>query len=149
MIIRSAHPDLTIPDLDFSPFALERARQLPEKTALVDAGTGERISYGQLTEAIDAAAGGLAARGLRQGDAVAICGFNSPDDEAGEIPKALVVLKGEATPDELMAFVADRVAPYKQVRDVELVDQIPKSPSGKILRRVLVERERAARAAAR
>ena len=43
-----------------------------------------------------------------------------------------------------MAFVAARVAPYKKVRRLEFVDQIPKSPSGKILRRVLVERERAA-----
>ena len=43
-----------------------------------------------------------------------------------------------------MAFVAARVAPYKKVRRVEFVAQIPKSPSGKILRRVLVERERVA-----
>ena len=50
----------------------------------------------------------------------------------------------EATAEELMAFVAARVAPYKKVRRVEFVEQIPKSPSGKILRRVLVERERAA-----
>ena len=42
-----------------------------------------------------------------------------------------------------MAFVAARVAPYKKVRRLEFVEQIPKSPSGKILRRVLVERERA------
>ena len=42
-----------------------------------------------------------------------------------------------------MAFVAERVAPYKRVRHVEFIDEIPKSPSGKILRRVLVERERA------
>jgi acyl-CoA synthetase (AMP-forming)/AMP-acid ligase II len=68
----------------------------------------------------------------------------SPDDEAGEVPKAFVVLKSEATAEELMAFVAGRVAPYKKVRRVEFVEQIPKSPSGKILRRVLVERERAA-----
>ncbi len=67
----------------------------------------------------------------------------SPDDEAGEVPKAFVVLKAEATPEELMAFVAARVAPYKKVRRIEFVEQIPKSPSGKILRRVLVERERA------
>ena len=38
--------------------------------------------------------------------------------------------------------MAERVAPYKKVRAVELVDEIPKSPSGKILRRVLIERER-------
>jgi acyl-CoA synthetase (AMP-forming)/AMP-acid ligase II len=66
----------------------------------------------------------------------------SPDEEAGEVPKAYVVLKDEATPEEIMAFVADRVAPHKKVRRLEVVDEIPKSPSGKILRRVLVERER-------
>jgi acyl-CoA synthetase (AMP-forming)/AMP-acid ligase II len=67
-----------------------------------------------------------------------------PDAEAGEIPKAFVVVGPDATvtADELMAFVAERVANYKRVREVELVAEIPKSPSGKILRRVLVERER-------
>jgi acyl-CoA synthetase (AMP-forming)/AMP-acid ligase II len=39
--------------------------------------------------------------------------------------------------------VAARVATYKQVRRIEILDEIPKSASGKILRRVLVERERA------
>jgi acyl-CoA synthetase (AMP-forming)/AMP-acid ligase II len=67
----------------------------------------------------------------------------SPDEEAGEVPKACVVLKGEATAEELMAFVASHVAPYKKVRRLEFVEQIPKSASGKILRRVLIERERA------
>jgi acyl-CoA synthetase (AMP-forming)/AMP-acid ligase II len=67
----------------------------------------------------------------------------SPDEEAGEVPKAFVVLRGEVTPDELMAFVAERVAPHKKVRLLEFIEQIPKSASGKILRRVLVERERA------
>lgn len=66
----------------------------------------------------------------------------SPDEEAGEVPKAFVVLRGEASPDELMAFVSERVAPHKRVRRLEIIDQIPKSASGKILRRVLVERER-------
>jgi acyl-CoA synthetase (AMP-forming)/AMP-acid ligase II len=70
----------------------------------------------------------------------------SPDEEAGEVPKAFVVLRSEATADELMAFVAARVAPYKKVRRLEFIDQIPKSASGKILRRVLVERERASSA---
>lgn len=59
------------------------------------------------------------------------------DEACGEIPRAFVVLKGAATADELMAFVAARVAPYKKIRRVEFVDAIPKSPSGKILRRVL------------
>ena len=68
----------------------------------------------------------------------------SPDEEAGEVPKAFVVLKAgsEAAAEELMSFVAARVAPHKKLRLVEFIDQIPKSPSGKILRRVLVARER-------
>lgn len=66
----------------------------------------------------------------------------SPDEEAGEVPKAFVVCSGETGPDDIMSFVAKRVAPYKKVRRVEFVDSIPKSASGKILRRLLVVQER-------
>jgi acyl-CoA synthetase (AMP-forming)/AMP-acid ligase II len=66
----------------------------------------------------------------------------SPDEEAGEVPKAFVVLKGEASAEEIKEFVAARVAPHKKIRQVEFIEQIPKSPSGKILRRLLVQRER-------
>ncbi len=65
-----------------------------------------------------------------------------PDDEAGEIPKAFVVVREPLTVDAVMKFVAERVSPYKKVRQVEFVEVIPKSASGKILRRLLVERER-------
>ena len=65
-----------------------------------------------------------------------------PDEEAGEVPKAFVVLRGEATAKELMEFVEQRVAPHKKLRFVEFIDKIPKSPSGKILRRLLVQAER-------
>jgi acyl-CoA synthetase (AMP-forming)/AMP-acid ligase II len=68
------------------------------------------------------------------------------DEEAGELPKAFVVRKAGAdalTPEELMAYVAAQVAPYKKIRQLEFIEQIPKSASGKILRRLLVERERA------
>ena len=65
------------------------------------------------------------------------------DEEAGEVPKAFVVLKGEASAEEIMDFVAERLAPHKKIRFVEFIAQIPKSASGKILRRVLVEKERA------
>jgi acyl-CoA synthetase (AMP-forming)/AMP-acid ligase II len=63
-----------------------------------------------------------------------------PDGAAGEIPKAFVVPRGKLVPDEVMAWVAERVAPHKRVRAIEVVDSIPKLPSGKILRRVLRER---------
>jgi acyl-CoA synthetase (AMP-forming)/AMP-acid ligase II len=67
-----------------------------------------------------------------------------PDEQAGEIPKAFVVPSAPLTPEEVTAFVAERVAPYKKIRAVEIIDEIPKSPSGKILRRLLIERERTA-----
>ncbi len=65
-----------------------------------------------------------------------------PDDEAGENPKAFIVKKGEITAQEVMDYIAEKVAPYKKIREVEFVQEIPKSASGKILRRVLIERER-------
>lgn len=66
----------------------------------------------------------------------------SPDDDAGEVPKAFIVLKGEGSAEEIMSFVAERVAPHKRVRKVEFVNRIPRSPAGKVLRRVLVQKER-------
>lgn len=68
-----------------------------------------------------------------------------PDEEAGEIPKAFVVLKSEEKLEAILSFVAERVAPHKKIRQIERIDQIPKSPSGKILRRVLIEKERSQR----
>ncbi len=65
------------------------------------------------------------------------------DAEAGEVPKAFVVAREAGLDlDEVRAFVAERVAPYKKIRYIETVDAIPKNPSGKILRRQLIEQER-------
>src|SRR5689334_724321 len=71
-----------------------------------------------------------------------------PDEGAGEIPKACIVLRPgmQTSSDELMDYVAGRVAPHKKIRRVEFIEQVPKSASGKILRRVLIERERASMA---
>jgi acyl-CoA synthetase (AMP-forming)/AMP-acid ligase II len=73
---------------------------------------------------------------------VAVIGVR--DEEGEEVPKAFVVLKEPVASEELMEFVASRVAPHKKVRRVEIVEQIPKSPTGKILRRVLRDKEKAA-----
>jgi acyl-CoA synthetase (AMP-forming)/AMP-acid ligase II len=70
-----------------------------------------------------------------------------PDEEAGEVPKAFVVLKTPTPAEEIMAFVAERVAPHKKIRMLQFIDAIPKSASGKILRRVLIDEERAKAAA--
>ena len=64
-----------------------------------------------------------------------------PDEYRGETVKAFVSLKpgSEATPDELIAFCKERMAAYKYPRSVELVDELPKTVTGKILRRELRE----------
>src|SRR4029077_5810836 len=49
------------------------------------------------------------------------------DALAGEIPKAFVVLRAPASADELMAWVGERVAGYKRVRQIEFTDHIPRS----------------------
>jgi acyl-CoA synthetase (AMP-forming)/AMP-acid ligase II len=69
------------------------------------------------------------------------------DEEAGEVPKAYVVRKPDdaskaTTGEAIMGWVAQRVAPHKRIRHLEFIDQIPKSASGKILRRVLIDREK-------
>jgi acyl-CoA synthetase (AMP-forming)/AMP-acid ligase II len=63
----------------------------------------------------------------------------APDADRGEIPVAVIVPRGELDPERLMAWVAQRVAPHKRIRRVRLVDSIPRTPAGKILRRALRE----------
>ena len=74
----------------------------------------------------------------------AVVGY--PDEEAGEVPKAFVVLKADVSSadmasksTEIIDFVAEQVAHYKKIRIMEFVEEIPKSASGKILRRLLRE----------
>ena len=68
------------------------------------------------------------------------------DEKCGEVPKAIVVKREALTPEEVIEYLQSRVARYKVPKHVEFVDAIPKSPSGKILRRLLVEKERMASA---
>ena len=73
-----------------------------------------------------------------------VIGVRNADGE--EIPKAFVVAE-DVDAEELIAYVAEQVAPYKRVRELEFTDEIPKSASGKILRRVLRDQESAAKPA--
>ncbi|MDQ4214226.1 AMP-binding protein [Microbacterium sp. ASV81] len=65
--------------------------------------------------------------------------IGAPDEDGQEVPKAFVVLQADAEldADGVMAHVAAHVAPHEKVRIVEFVDRIPKSSSGKILRKDL------------
>ncbi|HEY6372851.1 MAG TPA: AMP-binding protein [Candidatus Sulfotelmatobacter sp.] len=80
---------------------------------------------------------------LLEHPAVKECGVvGRPDDAAGEIPVAFIALRdgfvdSSKLGDELCGFVADRLTHYKQPRQVHFVDKVPKTASGKILRREL------------
>jgi len=72
---------------------------------------------------------------------VAVIGV--PDDYRGETVKAFVSIKpGESvTAHELIAYCRERIAAYKYPRQIEFVDELPKTASGKVLRRELRDRE--------
>jgi long-chain acyl-CoA synthetase len=77
---------------------------------------------------------------LYEHPAVKLCAVvGIPDEVNGEIPKAFIVIKDdyEASEEEIIQFVKDRVAAYKRIRSVEFRDELPMSPVMKILRRVL------------
>jgi long-chain acyl-CoA synthetase len=77
--------------------------------------------------------------------AVKLCAVvGKPDLMVGEIPKAFIVLKDSAktTAEEIMAFVKEKIAPYKSVREVDFRKELPISSAGKVLRRVLQEEEK-------
>jgi long-chain acyl-CoA synthetase len=68
-----------------------------------------------------------------------------PNEEAGEIPKAFIVLRAgyeDLSGNELMSWANGKLAAFKNVREIEFIDAVPRNPSGKILRRVLKEQER-------
>jgi long-chain acyl-CoA synthetase len=76
--------------------------------------------------------------------AVADCGvYGVPDPAKGEVPKAAIVLTapGAASPDDLSAFVAERLAGYKHVDQFVFLEEIPRTASGKVLRRALKDRD--------
>jgi acyl-coenzyme A synthetase/AMP-(fatty) acid ligase len=71
----------------------------------------------------------------------AVIGVYDPE-QATELPRGYIVLqsgvpKNESTANEIKKFVAEQVVHYKQLRSVVFIDEIPKSASGKILRRIL------------
>ena len=60
-----------------------------------------------------------------------------PDDRRGQVPVAYIVANANVSADELTAWIAPRLAPYKHPTDYRQVDQLPRTPAGKLLRRHL------------
>ena len=69
-----------------------------------------------------------------------------PDEVRGQIAKAFVVLKAgqTLTPEDLLAFCKGKIATYKLPREIVIVTELPRTPTGKLLRRVLKQKESAA-----
>ena len=78
-IFRSPLPDVEFPDTALTPFVLRHARRLAGKPALIEGHTGRTVTYGELDHAVRSFAGGLLARGLSQGDVVALLSPNIPE----------------------------------------------------------------------
>jgi acyl-CoA synthetase (AMP-forming)/AMP-acid ligase II len=75
---------------------------------------------------------------LGEHPAVAECAvLGCPDERHGEVPVAVVVARDDADAAELIAFVAARVAPHKRIRAVRFATSLPRTPAGKLLRRLL------------
>src|SRR3954469_15454154 len=79
MIFTSPYPDIEIPSVALTDFVLELSEEYGDKPALVDSATGDAYTHAQAAQAIRAAAGGLAARGIAKGDVVALYAPNAPD----------------------------------------------------------------------
>jgi long-chain acyl-CoA synthetase len=85
---------------------------------------------------------------LYEHPAVRLCAvIGKPVTDVGEVPEAFVVLKegSLATAAELMEFVKPKIAPYKMPREVEFRKELPISPAGKVLKRLLRDEEKAER----
>ena len=79
-------------------------------------------------------------------DVLEVAVIGTPDERWVEAVTALVVLRPDAVPtaEELIAFARERLAGYKLPRSIVFVDELPRTPSGKVLKRELRERYRSA-----
>jgi acyl-CoA synthetase (AMP-forming)/AMP-acid ligase II len=112
--------DLGLVDPDGNVFVVDRLKELIKVS-------GYQVAPAEL-EALIAAHPGV--------DDAAVVG--RPDERRGEVPVAVVVRRGNLGAGDLQAWVAERVSPYKRIGAVRFAESIPRTPSGKVLRRLLV-----------
>ena len=79
MIVKSQSPDVTIPEVPITEYVLRHAERLGDKPALIDGPTGRTLTYRQLKDGVRQVAAGLAKRGLKPGDVLAIYSPNLPE----------------------------------------------------------------------
>ena len=79
MIHTSTYPDVSIPESQLTPFVLQHAERLADQSALIDGPSGRTLTYGELSHAVKALAGGLQAKGFQKGDVLGILLPNIPE----------------------------------------------------------------------
>ncbi|XP_039248545.2 uncharacterized protein LOC120326340 [Styela clava] len=79
MVLRSAYPDVVIPNLSFSDYMLKAMNDKRDKIAIVDAPTGRELTFGDVVDGVIKCASALNKRGLKKGDVMATCASNSPE----------------------------------------------------------------------
>ncbi len=79
MIIKSPYDDVELEPVPLHEYVLHGAAGWGSRTAIIDGPTGRVLTYGELAASVRKAAAGLAARGVAQGDVLALCSPNSPE----------------------------------------------------------------------
>ncbi len=103
--------------MPLAAYVLRHAERLADKPALIDASTGQRLTYGALAEATRAVAAGLAARGFTKGDVLGINAPSSPEFvvallAAASLGGIVTTINPLATPDELARQLGDAGATF-------------------------------------
>jgi len=112
MIVKSQSPELTIPELPITDYVLRHADRLGDKPAPVDGPTGRTLTYRQLRDGVRRVAAGLAKRGFRKGDVLAIYSPNLPEYSlammgAAALGGIVTTANPLYTPDELAKQLVD------------------------------------------
>jgi acyl-CoA synthetase (AMP-forming)/AMP-acid ligase II len=142
MIFRSPYPDVCLPNAPLTQFVLRRSAELRRKPALIDADSGRSLSYGQLSDAIERAASGLAQHGFRKRDVLALYAANSPEyvialHAAISLGGIVTTISPLATYEEVARQLGDSGATWLVVGSAQL-DRAAAARDGTVVRHVVV-----------
>ncbi|MEY9992207.1 acyl-CoA synthetase (AMP-forming)/AMP-acid ligase II [Streptomyces sp. V4I8] len=152
-MFRSEYADVPAVELPIHEAVLGRAAEFGDTPALIDGTDGTTLTYEQLDRFHRRIAAALAEAGVRKGDVLALHSPNTVHGGTARIKRLPWVRRGapavisgaprRRAPRACVpggcraAYVAERVAPYKRVRQVTFIEGVPRAASGKILRREL------------
>src|SRR3954464_15674942 len=133
MIFTSPYPDIEIPSVALTDFVLEHSEEYGDKPALVDSATSDAYTHAQAAQAIRAAAGGLAARGIAKGDVVALYAPNAPDyviafHAVAALGAVVTTINPIYTVDEL-AFQLEHAGARALISGTEVLDRAREAAS--------------------